>query len=122
MFNIYHVILSLDNKMFFGMLVMVHAVLKKVLNTVCLERLSNVVKYVKRKKFVLNCILLLLDFYTFNASFFLDDDDDDGQSPGQKCVFYNTGLTTLVMPLVCTRRCSISKVPVFELYRLIMMQ
>lgn len=64
--------------------------------TVCLERLSNLVKYVKRKKFVLNSILLLLDFYTFNV-FFLYFDDDDGQSPGQKFVFYNTGLTTLHM-------------------------
>lgn len=50
---------------------------------------------------------------------FFFDDDDDGQSPGQKFVFYNTGLTTLYMivpRLVCIGRCFVSKVPVFTFY------
>lgn len=65
------------------MLVMVVCCIK-VLHTVCIERLSNLVKYVKRKQFVTH----LMFFF-----------DDDGHSPGQKLVFYNTGLTTLYITL-----------------------
>lgn len=58
MFKTDYVILSHDNKMLFCMLVMVVCCIK-VLHTVCIERLSNLVKYVKRKTFFTHLMLFL---------------------------------------------------------------